>query len=219
MTSPEQVPGTPDELIEAPESPTVVTVVIGTTMIAMDQVRGGVRSAGSRASSAAIGFLKRTRDRSDQTRARVRAAVGEADRRGRQSIEGRRSDASSLVDTTITTTVNATVDWANVKVLPQVVDGLVPYLISDVVPKLIDGALPDIKARVIPALIEDMTNDPQVRELILAQSRGVLGQVTEQVRTGTTRADDRFESAAHRMFGRADKGNNAGKSVHENRSA
>jgi hypothetical protein len=98
-----------------------------------------------------------------------------------------------------------------INVMPQVIDGLVPHLISDVMPRLIDGALPEIKARVIPVLIDDLANDPQVRELILAQSRGVLGQVTEQVRAGTTRADDRFEAAAHRAFGRADKGNNAAK--------
>jgi hypothetical protein len=221
MTSPEQDPGPDEDLGATSPSPTVVTVFVGTGMIAIDQVRGGVRSVGSRASSAAIGFLKRTRDRTDQTRASLRAAVGEADRRGRAGIQGRRTDASALVDGT----VSGTLDWVQVNVMPQLVDDLVPHLISDVVPRLIDGALPEITARVIPALIEDMTNDPRIRELILAQSRGVLGQVTEQVRTGTARADDRFEAAAHRVFGRTDKvgrvdkENNAGKGVHENRSA
>ncbi len=219
MTTPERDAGAgaggDDEPGVAYASPHVIMVVVGTSMIAVDQVREGVRSVGSRAASVAIDFLKKTRDRTDQTRTRVRAAVGEADRRGRESVAGRRADASGLVDTT----VSGTVDWVQVNVMPQLIDGLVPYLVSDVVPRIIDGAMPEITARVIPALIEDMTNDPRIRELILAQSRGVLGQVTEQVRTGTARADDRFEAAAHRVFGRNDKGNNASKGVHENRSA
>ena len=57
----------------------------------------------------------------------------------------------------------------------------------------------------IPALLDDLTNDPQIRELILSHSRGVMGQVTEQLRTGTSNADDRFEATAHRLLGRNDK--------------
>ena len=127
----------------------------------------------------------------------------------------RKNVATSIIDGT----VGGAVGWAQVNVVPQIVDDLVPHLISDVVPRLIDGALPEIKARVIPALIDDLTNDPRVRELILAQSRGVLGQVTEQLRTGTARADDRFEATAHRVFGRNDKSPGTGKGVNEARGA
>jgi hypothetical protein len=223
MTSAEHEPGPTnthpeadsEQPTETQRRPAVATIAVGTVMIAADQVREGVRTVRFKTFTAAIGLLDRTRDRAEQAQARVRAAVGEAERRGRDTIDGRRQDASDLMDTT----VSGAVGWAQVNVMPQLIDDLVPHLISDVVPRLIDGALPEIKARVIPALIDDLTNDPRVRELILAQSRGVLGQVTEQIRTGTTRADDRVEVAAHRVFGRNDKGNNIGKGAHDTRGA
>jgi hypothetical protein len=207
MTSSHQDPGPEEDPSRISSSPTVVTVIVGSAMIAVDQMRGGMRSAGAKASSMGMGFVKKVKDRNDETRAGVRAAVTEADRRGRTGIHERRSGASGLVDST----VSAALGWAQVNVVPQLVDGLVPHLISDVVPRVIDGALPEIRARVVPAVIDDLTNDPRVRELILAQSRGVLGQVTEQVRTGTARADDRAEAAAHRVFGQTDKDGNVGK--------
>jgi hypothetical protein len=211
MTSPEPDPSFGGEVTPASPAPRVTTVVVGTALIAVDQVRDGVRSVGARTSGAVMEFLKKTRDRTDQTRTKVRAAVDEADRRGRETVGERQADASGLVDST----VSGTIDWVQVNVLPQIVDGLMPYLISEVMPKLIDGAIPEIQSRVIPVIIDDMTNDPRIRELILAQSRGVLGQVTEQVRTGTSRADDRFEAAAHRVFSRGEKGANDAKNNHD----
>jgi hypothetical protein len=216
MTSPPaQDPGSADDLGRSSAPQTVVTVVVGTTMIAVDQVRDGVRLIGSRASSMATGFLKKAKDRSGETRDGLRAAVAQAERRGRAGIDGRRSDASSLVDSTVA----GALGWVQVNVMPQLVDGLVPYLISDVMPRVIDGALPEINARVIPAVIDDLTNDPRVRELIVAQGRGVLGQVTEQMRTGSTRADDRVEAAVHRVFGQTDKATTPGRSLRGHTSA
>jgi len=215
MTSPEQDPSFDGEVTAASPAPRVTMVVVGTALIAVDQVRDGVRSVGSRASGAVMEFLKKTRDRTDLTRTRVRAVVDEADRRGRATTGARQADATGLVDATI----SGAVGWVQVKIVPQLIDGLMPYLISDVMPKILDGAIPEIQSRVIPVLIDDMTNDPRIRELILAQSRGVLGQVTEQVRTGTSRADDRFEAAAHRVFSRGDKGANDAKNNHDTRSA
>lgn len=203
--------------------PRVTTVAIGTAMMAADQVRGGVRAVGGRSISAAIGFLDAARERADRTRAKLSAAVDHAERRGRETLDGRRHDASALVDTTVDGALTGVLGWTQTNVMPKLVDGLVPHIISDVMPRLIDGAMPEIKNRVIPVLIDDLTNDPRVRELILAQSRGVLGQVTEQIRTGTTQADDRFEIAAHRVFRRSDKGANAGgntgRAAHETRGA
>jgi hypothetical protein len=215
MTEPESYPSFGDDNATPSPPPRVTTIVFGTALIAVDQVRGGVRSARSRASNAAIDFLRKTRDRTDATRTRIQAAVNEADRRGREGTDARKADANGLLDATISTTIG----WVQVKIVPQLIDGLMPYLISDVMPRIIDGALPDIKSRVIPVIIDDMTNDPQIRELILAQSRGVLGQVTEQVRSGTSRADDRFEAAAHRVFSRTDKGGNDAKNTHDSRNS
>ena len=202
-----------------PTRPSVTTVAIGTAMMAADQVRGGVRSVGGRSISAAVGFLDAARQRADATGAKLRAAIDQAERRGRETLDGRRHDANALVDTTVDGALTGVLDWTQVNVMPKLVDGLVPHLISDVMPRLIDGAMPEIKNRVIPVLIDDLTNDPRVRELILAQSRGVLGQVTEQIRTGTTQADDRFEVAAHRVFRRSDKGANSGGAAREARGA
>ena len=204
-----------EEPTTTPPRVRLANVAVGTAMIATDQVRDGVRSARVKAVSVATEFVGKARGRTDQTAAKVRTAVGEADQRGRDSIETRRRGVTGLMDSA----VGGMVGWAQVNVMPRLVDGLVPHLISDVVPRLIDGALPEIQARVVPVLIDDLTSDPRVRELILAQSRGVLGQVTEQVRTGATRADDRLEVAARRMFGRADKESNAGKSAHDSRGA
>ena len=199
--------------------PGVTTVAIGTAMMAADQVRDGVRAVGERSLSTATGWLRAARTRSEAAQSRLRAAVDQAERRGRETLGSRRNDASAMVDTRVDGAVSGVLGWAQVNVMPKLVDDLVPHLISDVMPRLIEGAIPEIKNRVIPVLIDDLTNDPRVRELILAQSRGVLGQVTEQIRTGTTQADDRFEIAAHRVFRRSDKGTNSARATHETRGA
>jgi hypothetical protein len=166
-------------------SPTVGTVIVGTVMIAVDQVRGGARSAGTKASSAAIGFLKRTRDWTDETQTRVRRAVTEADRRGRGEIDGRRGRAADVVDTTVT----GTLGWVQVNVVARIVDGFVPYVISDVVPRLIDGALPEIQARVVPVLIDGLADDPRVRDLLVAPSPGMSAQAAEHAAATEVDAD------------------------------
>jgi hypothetical protein len=109
----------PDSAAAAPFR--VATVAVGSAMMAADQVRDGVRSVRGRTVSVALGFLEMARDQMDQARTRVRATVDEADRRGRGSLAVRRQDAASLVDTT----VNGAVSWAQVKVMPQLVDDLV----------------------------------------------------------------------------------------------
>jgi hypothetical protein len=54
---------------------------------------------------------------------------------------------------------------------------------------------------VLPVVIDDLTSDPRVRNLVVEQSRGVLGDAAAQVRTGTAEADDRVEAAVRRIFG------------------
>jgi hypothetical protein len=180
-------------------------LAVGTAMMAGERVRGDVRAAGDRSLALVVGLLVKTRNeairRTGTATTRVRDVIVEAERRGQESLAGGRQEANALADGA----VQSAVAWAQVKVVPQIIDDLVPHIISDVMPRLIDGALPEIKARVIPALLDDLTNDPQIRELILSHSRGVMGQVTEQLRTGTSNADDRFEATAHRLLGRNDK--------------
>jgi hypothetical protein len=177
-------------------------LAVGTAVIASEQVRGGARAVSGRAAAVLVGLALKTKDRTDRARAVIVGAIDDAERRGRDTISSRRQDAEGLVDTTI----DETLAWAQVKVMPKFIDDLVPHLVSDVMPRLIDGALPEIRDRVVPVIIGDLTNDARVQELILNQSRGVLGQLADQLRTNTVRADDRIEAAAQRVVGRNEKG-------------
>jgi hypothetical protein len=130
-------------------------------------------------------------------RAALRGGLAEARRRGADTLDAGRADALAV----IRSNVDDGVAWAQSAVVPQVVDGLVPQLITEVVPKIIDGVMPEIRRRVLPMVIQDLAADPQVRDLVVEQTRGVLDDATEQVRTGTAEADDRVEAAFRRMFG------------------
>ena len=80
-------------------------------------------------------------------------------------------------------------------------DGGIAWAQANVVPRVIDGALPEIRRQVIPVVIEDLTADPRVRDLVLEQGRGVVGDTAAQLRNGTRAADDRVERAYRRVFG------------------
>lgn len=173
-------------------------LAVGTAVIAGEQVRGGMRSVGGRTASVMVGLLSRAVTQTEQARDKLFEVMDDAERRGRETLAARRQGAASLVNTT----VGDAMSWAQVKVVPQFIDDLVPHLISDVMPRLIDGALPEIRDRVVPVIIEDLTTDSRVEELVMAQSRGVIGQLAEQLRTNSVRADDRLEAVAHRVVGR-----------------
>jgi len=130
-------------------------------------------------------------------RAAVRARIARARRKGGATLDAGRAEALALVRSS----VDDGVAWAQVNVVPRVVDGLVPHLVDYVVPRIIDGVMPRIRYRVLPVVIEDLTADPRVRELVVEQGRGVIGDTAEQVRTGTAEADDRLETAFRRVFG------------------
>lgn len=176
-------------------------IALGGALIAGDHVRDGVRSVGGLTASVLLGLIDRTREGTDRARDKLLDVMDDADRRGRDTVAARRHEATELVNTT----VEDAVSWAELKIVPQLIDDLVPHLISSVVPRIIDGAMPEIRERIIPVIIGDLTTDDRVQELILAQSRGVLGQLAEQLRTNTVRADDRLEAAAQRVAGRSEK--------------
>ena len=117
--------------------------------------------------------------------ARSRAALGrmgdQARRRGQAAVTAGRADASEFLQSSVADSVA----WAQTKVVPQIVDGLVPHLVDAVVPRLIEGAMPEIRTRVLPIVIEDLTKDPQVRELVVEQGRGVVGEAAQQLRATT----------------------------------
>jgi hypothetical protein len=129
------------------------------------------------------------------SRAVLRRVSTEARRRGEAAVAAGRSDASAFLQAG----VSDSIAWAQARVVPQIVDGLVPHLVDAVVPRLIEGAMPEIRTQVLPIVIEDLTKDPRVRELVLEQGRGVVGEAAQQLRATTATADDRIESAFRRL--------------------
>jgi hypothetical protein len=134
-----------------------------------------------------------------RSRERIDRVVAEARDRGAAAVAESRADASAFVQAT----VSEAIAWAQAQAIPQIVDGLVPHLVDSVVPRLIDGALPEIRSRVLPVVIEDLTTDPRVRDLAVEQGRGVVGEAAEHLRSTSASADDRVESAFHRLVRRS----------------
>jgi hypothetical protein len=125
----------------------------------------------------------------------LRRVAGEARKRGETAVAAGRADASAFLQANVADGIA----WAQARAVPQIVDGLVPHLVDKVVPRLIDGAMPEIRSRVLPIVIEDLTKDPRVRDLVVEQGRGVVGEAAQQLRTTTATADDRVESAFRRL--------------------
>lgn len=90
--------------------------------------------------------------------------------------------------------------WAETALIPKIIDDLMPYLVASVVPRIIDGVLPYIRAQVLPAVIDDLTESPQLRELITEQSRDVVADAATDLRDSTAAADDRLESSVRRLL-------------------
>jgi hypothetical protein len=155
---------------------------------AADRASARVTRAG-RGLGAAVpqGLLRRTRDR-----------LVEAEQAGRSTVASSRAGAVLF----LRAAVDDGVSWAQVRVVPKIVDGLVPHLVAEVVPRIIEGAMPEIRGRVLPIVIDDLTGDPRVRDFVVEQSRGAIGEATNRMRAGTATADDRVEAAFRRFVGR-----------------
>jgi hypothetical protein len=130
-----------------------------------------------------------------RSRAMLRRVAGEARRRGETAVAAGRADASAFLQANVADGIA----WAQARAVPQIVDGLGPHLVDKVVPRLIDGAMPEIRSRVLPIVIEDLTKDPRVRDLVVEQGRGVVGEAAQQPRVTTATAHDRVESAFRRL--------------------
>jgi hypothetical protein len=117
-----------------PPRPDVTAIAVGTAMMAGEQIRTRASKIRSRASLVVGGVLIGAKDRTDVGVAKVRAAVDEADRRGRGTMESQRDLAAMLVDATI----GGALLWAQATVMPKIVDSLVARLMSEVVPQLVD---------------------------------------------------------------------------------
>jgi hypothetical protein len=132
-----------------------------------------------------------------RTRAHVSRLLVNARDAGRATIAAGREDAATFVRSSVADGMA----WAETQAVPRIVDSLVPHLVDSVVPRLLDGVMPEIRATVLPAVVDDLTNDPRVRELVMEQSRGVIGEAAQHVRSATASADSRVENVFRRLIG------------------
>jgi len=156
-------------------------------------IRVARRGAGWAARLPGVKRLSRPVARAREGVARV---ATDARARGQTTVAAGRDEAIIFLQTT----VDDGLAWAQANAVPRVVDGMMPYLVDKVIPKIIDGALPEIRTRVLPVMIEDLASEPRVRELMMQQSRTVIGDAADELRSSSAAADDRLESAFRRMF-------------------
>ena len=224
---PSDVPGETAEPAP-PDRPHPARMVLGLATIAAERLRGGAPTGNAiltgvglmqQTAANAQGFARRmldpaarlaadTVDRAsklpgaarplrslERTRARWSRVVANARVRGAATVAAGRADAEAFVRSSVAETIS----WAQAQAVPQIVDGLVPHMVDEVVPRILEGTLPEIRATVMPAVIDDLTHSPQVRELMLEQGRGVVGDAAEHLRSSSAAADDRLESAFRRL--------------------
>jgi hypothetical protein len=113
------------------------------------------------------------------TRRALSSAATSAEASGQAAISEGRAQALAALHQA----VNDASAWAQLTVVPKVVDGMVPHLVSTVVPQLIDEAMPQIRTRVVPLIIEDLTSDPRFRKMLRENTREVVAETVEQLRT------------------------------------
>ena len=190
--------------VRAPSDSFVVGV--GLAQQTVDEMRHLARRAlrppGTAASRAIDWASRRTGVRTNsgllgRTRERVGRVVSEARNAGRATIAAGREDASAFVRSSVADGMA----WAESQAVPRIVDSLVPHLVESVVPRLINGVMPEIRASVLPAVLDDLTKDPRVRELVTEQSRDVIGEAAQAVRSASATADSRVEMAFQRLIG------------------
>lgn len=128
----------------------------------------------------------------------LREALHNAGARGAIAMSRSRRDAESA----LRGVMNSSVEWAEKRVVPKVVDDMMPYVVNTVVPQVIDGAMPQVREKVIPVIIDDLSRDPKVRKLITDQSQSVVGEAANELRETSEAADDRVEAAFNRMMRR-----------------
>jgi hypothetical protein len=129
-----------------------------------------------------------------RSRRRLGRIVSDAKKRGEASVAAGRADASAFVQAS----VKDGIAWARAQVVPQIIDAMLPYFLENVIPRVIDGVMPEIRSRVLPGVIDDLTRDPRLRDLVLEQSKGAVGEATQHLRATTANADDRVERAFRR---------------------
>jgi hypothetical protein len=144
----------------------------------------------------------------DAARGLVRRAAGagaDAWQSGKQTATAQVRSAAALPlgwaeATLIPKVVDDLMPYIVASVVPRIIDGLSPYLMETVIPRILDSAMPQIREQVLPMVIQDLTESPELRDLITAQSRDVVADAATDLRDSTAAADDRLESGFRRLF-------------------
>jgi hypothetical protein len=131
-----------------------------------------------------------------RSRRLLKRVFTDANKRGQASVAAGRAEASAFVQASVADGIA----WAQAQAVPHIVDGMLPYFVASVVPRLIEGVMPEIRTRVLPAVIDDLTHDSRLREFMLEQSKGAVGDARQHLRATTTNADDRVEKAFRRLW-------------------
>lgn len=135
-------------------------------------------------------------------REQVRDMLDTASSHGRQAVDASQSETSHWVRSVLGTAVAAPVKWVENKVIPKIIEDMMPYVVGSLMPKMIDEVLPQIRTVVVPVIIDDLTTDTRVRTMITEQSSSVVTAATEELREATAGADDHVEAAFRNVFRR-----------------
>src|SRR5690349_7069612 len=106
----------------------------------------------------------------------VKQALHNAGIRGAITMRRSRRDA----ETTLRGVMDGSVTWAETRVVPKLVDDMLPYIMSTV------------REKVLPVLVDDLSRDPKVRKMITDQSQSVVGEAAVELRETSAGADDRL---------------------------
>lgn len=94
----------------------------------------------------------------DRPLRRTRTTLRRAERAGRATVVQGRNDALYIL--------REGARWAQVRVVPAVVDGIVPHLVTRM--------MPEIRATVVPVVVDEV----RARDLVIDRNTGVLGSTT-----------------------------------------
>ena len=135
-------------------------------------------------------------------REQVRDMLDTASSHGRRAVDESQSETSHWLRKVVGTAVGAPVKWVENKVIPKVIEDLMPYMVNNMMPKMIQEVLPQVRTMVVPVIIDDLTTDPRVRTMITEQSSGMVAAATDELREATAGADDQVETAFRNVFRR-----------------
>jgi hypothetical protein len=181
-------------------------LAFGTAVLARDRLFG--RTTPGSPMAIALGLAAQGREsaarlidkirRPEIKRPSLKKLVHDAGVRGAITMSRSRRDAEAA----LRGVMDGSVDWAEKRVVPKVVEDMMPYVVNTLVPKVIDGVMPQVREKVLPVLIDDMSSDPKVRKLITEQSQGMVSEAAVELRVTSEDADDRVESAFRKVFRR-----------------